>query len=113
MRIIDIERTKSAGNKTERFLSIQQTIASQQISLPRNGKHTTFVLEHMRKITANDSHRKDDICDTLYDGIKLGIMDNVIMNFTPMKSQQEVEKSRIVMGNFQKILQLRNNRHNR
>jgi hypothetical protein len=62
LRILDIERTKSTGNKTERFLSIQQIIASQQISLPRNAKHTSFVLEHMRKITANDSHRRDDVC---------------------------------------------------
>ena len=110
IRILDIERTKSMGNKTERFLSIQPIVSNKQISLPRNGKHTSHVLEHMRKITANDSHRRDDIADTLYDGIKLGIMDNIIMTFTPQRSQQEVEKANVVMSQFQKILRLRNQR---
>lgn len=113
LRVLDIERTKASGNKTERFLSIQQVLASQRVSIPRNGNHTTAVIEHMRKITANDSHRRDDIADTLYDGIKLGIIDNVIMTFTPNRSQQDVEKARTVMGTFQRILELRNQRSHR
>lgn len=113
LRVIDIERTKAHGNKTERFLSIQQIIASQQISIPKNARHTTMVLEHMRKITANDSHRRDDIADTLYDGIKLGIIDNIILTFIPERAKQDAEKAKNIMGNFQRILQLRNQRNYR
>ena len=62
LQVQDVERTKSSGNKTTRFLEIQSIVAARQISLPKDGNHTQKVLDHMRKITANDSHRHDDIC---------------------------------------------------
>jgi hypothetical protein len=65
----------------------------------------------MRKITANDSHRRDDICDTLYDSVKLGLIDNVIMTFIPDRVNMDAEKAKAVMGTFQKILALRNKRY--
>lgn len=111
MQVIDIERTKASGNKTTRFLEIQPYIAGRQISLPKDGHHTQFVLEHMRKITANDSHRHDDIADTLYDGIKLGIIDNVIMGYNPMRQQDDVRVSQGIMGAFQRTLYLRGKRY--
>ncbi len=110
LNVIDIDRTKLSGNKTERFLEMQPYVSSRQISLPKDGRHTTMVVEHMRKITANDSHRHDDIADTLYDGLKLGIIDRVIMNHIPMKAQEDEKVSRIIMGGFHKILELRKNR---
>ena len=109
--IIDIERTKASGNKTTRFLEIQPIIASKQVSLPKEGKHTAMCLEHMRKITANDSHRHDDIADTLYDGIKLGIIDNVILAHAPSKVQEDERVARNIMGAFSKVLDLRKRRH--
>ncbi len=112
LQTLDIERTKSSGNKTTRFLEIQPIIASRQVSLPKEARHTARVLEHMRKITANDSHRHDDIADTLYDGIKLGIIDNVIMSYNPQRSQDDERIARGVMGTFQKVLQLRSQRYN-
>jgi predicted phage terminase large subunit-like protein len=111
IQVMDVERTKSSGNKTTRFLEIQPFIASKQISIPKDGRHTARVLEHMRKITANDSHRHDDIADTLYDGIKLGIIDNVIMTYNPQRIQDDERVARGIMGGFQKILQLRSNRY--
>lgn len=81
LRVIDINRTKASGCKTERFLSIQPYIANGHVSLPTYGKHTPVVLEHMRKITANDTHRFDDICDTIYDAVKLALIDKVITGF--------------------------------
>ena len=35
-------------------------------------------LNHMRKITLNDSHRFDDIADTHCDAIKLALIDQII-----------------------------------
>lgn len=107
LQILDIERTKASGSKTTRFLEIQPYVASKQVSLIRDAKHTPIVMEHMRKITANDSHKRDDICDTLYDGIKLGIIDNVILNQTPGRIMEDERIARTVMGTFQKVLNLR------
>jgi len=70
-----------------------------------------MVLEHMRKITANDTHRHDDIADTLYDGVKLGIIDNVILSQTPGKVQEDERVARGIMGAFHRVLQLRSKRY--
>ncbi len=111
LQTMDVERTKTSGNKTTRFLEIQPYIASRQVSLPKEGKHTAKVIEHMRKITANDSHRHDDIADTLYDGIKLGIIDNVIMTYNPQRLQDDERVARGIMGSFHRILELRSKRY--
>jgi predicted phage terminase large subunit-like protein len=111
IQVIDIERTKSTGNKTTRFLDIQPFIASKQISLPKEARHTNKVIEHMRKITANNSHRHDDIADTLYDGIKLGIIDNIIMTYNPQRLQEEEKRARGIMGTFNRVLELRSKRY--
>lgn len=111
LTVMDIERTKTSGNKTTRFLEIQPIIASKQVSLPKEGKHTVMVLEHMRKITANDSHRHDDIADTLYDGVKLGIIDNIILSQTPGKVQEDERKAQGIMGTFRRVLELRSKRY--
>lgn len=110
LQVLDIERTKSSGNKTTRFLEIQPIVATQQVSLPKEGRHTARVIEHMKKITANDSHRHDDIADTLYDGVKLGIIDNIILNSSPAKVQEDEKVARTIMGSFAKLLQLRSQR---
>lgn len=110
LQVLDVERTKASGNKTTRFLEIQPFIASRQVSLPKEGRHTSRVIDHMRKITANDSHRHDDIADTLYDGIKLGIIDNIIMSTNPQRVQEDERVARGIMGNFTKLLTLRSYR---
>lgn len=107
VHVQDVERTKASGNKTTRFLEIQPIVASRQVSLPEGGRHTNRVITHMSKITANDSHRHDDIADTLYDGIKLGIIDNIIMTCSPARIQEDEKVARGIMGSFQKLLHLR------
>jgi predicted phage terminase large subunit-like protein len=78
INIYDIERSRSSGSKTDRFLSCQSYVASKRISLPAYSKHTRACIDHMIKITANDSHRFDDIADTLSDAIHLTLIDNSI-----------------------------------
>jgi predicted phage terminase large subunit-like protein len=80
LQIIDIERTGTKNSKTNRFIEMQQYIASKQVTLPENGKHTKMVLEHMRKITANNVHRFDDIADTCYDAVKMALIDRIIIS---------------------------------
>lgn len=110
IQVMDIERTKASGNKTTRFLEIQPIVAARQVSIPKEGRHTAKVLEHMRKITANDSHRHDDICDTLYDGIKIGVIDRIVPAMAASKSQESEQVARKIMGSFTRLLQLKTRR---
>lgn len=92
IEIRPIERTTQSGSKITRFLEIQPIIASQRVSLPRNGKHTSFCLNHCKKITVNNTHRYDDIADTLYDAIKLGLIDQSIL----LRNRQRQETHHII-----------------
>ena len=58
-----------------RFLEIQPLIAAKLISFPKEGKHVKMCLDHLMKITANNTHRFDDICDNLYDACKIALID--------------------------------------
>ena len=78
-QLIEIERNRSSGSKTQRFLEVQPYVARRLISLPYFGKHTHSAIEHMRKITANGTHRFDDIADTCTDAIRLGLIEKVIL----------------------------------
>jgi len=62
LKIIDVARTRASGSKTTRYLEAQPFVARKLISLPFGAKHTKMCIEHMGKITHNDTHRHDDIC---------------------------------------------------
>lgn len=78
IEIIGVNRTKASGSKAARFLEIQQYVASKSISFTKRARHVDMCIDHLRKITANDSHRFDDIADTLYDAVKIGLIDKYI-----------------------------------
>lgn len=80
LQILKIDRTRASGSKTDRFISMQSYIARKLVSLPAYGKHTQMCIEHCAKITANNTHRRDDICDTLYDAVKLALIDKTFIN---------------------------------
>lgn len=86
LRIMEIERTKASGNKASRFIEMQQYIASYRVTLHTGSKHASMCVEHMGKITANDSHRHDDIADTCYDAVKLALIDGTVTQFTDRKN---------------------------
>ena len=58
---------------------MQPFIASKQVTLPIDGKHTKMCVDHMKKITANNVHRFDDIADTCYDAVKMALIDKIII----------------------------------
>ncbi len=89
-----IERSRASGSKSERFINIQSFISSRRVSLPKNGKHNKMCIDHMSKITANNSHRHDDIADTIADGIKLAFIDKTIYSDGAKQSKSK----RIVTG---------------
>lgn len=106
LQIIDIERTKAAGNKAARYLEAQPYAASKRISMLKYAKHTEICLDHMRKITANNSHRFDDIADTFYDAVKIGLIEPIVMPF--ISSSKEDERARMLMSTFNKLEKIQN-----
>ncbi|MGB8807117.1 MAG: hypothetical protein WCC83_04620, partial [Candidatus Rickettsiella isopodorum] len=109
IEIREIQRTSQSGSKITRFLEIQPIIASQRVSLPRHSKHTELCITHCKKITANNTHRFDDIADTLYDGIKLGLIEQSIL----FQNHQRHEVNRVISelaGHFQQVNRLREER---
>lgn len=78
LHVRDIKRTKASGSKTARFLEMQHIIASKMISFDVTAKHKDMCIEQARKITANNTHRNDDIIDTLYDAVKLALIDKLL-----------------------------------
>lgn len=84
------ESVRSQASKTTRFLEIQSQVASKLISLPRYGRHTHMCIEHCKSITANNTHAHDDIADTLYYGVKVGLIDKIVLN-RGVKNNHEVD----------------------
>jgi hypothetical protein len=86
MQIRDIPRSRASGSKTSRFLECQPYVASKKISFTSNAKHADMCINHMSKITANETHRRDDIADTAADAIKMALIDNVLLNANTAKT---------------------------
>jgi hypothetical protein len=62
-------------------------------------------IDHCRKITANNSHRHDDIADTLYDAVKLALIDGVIGSRIILAENKNV--ARTVMGKFSAVQRIK------
>lgn len=107
-RIMQIPRISSGGNsKTSRFLGAQPLVAAKRVSLPSEGEHTTMCIEHMRKITANDTHARDDIADTCVDAIQLGLVDRMVTATASSNGLHDQFVAKKVMGNFNRSLKIR------
>lgn len=78
LEIREVKRTKASGSKADRYLEMQPIIASKLISFTRNARHFDMCVKHMIKITANNSHKHDDIADTAYDSIKAALIDKTL-----------------------------------
>ena len=78
LQTVGLKRDRSTGSKTHRFLRCQEYVASGRVSLPTYSKHTAMCVKHMGKITANNTHRFDDIADTCADAIKIALIDESI-----------------------------------
>ncbi len=110
LQILDVDRTRASGNKTTRFLEMQPYISNGQISLPAKGSHVDLCLNHMKKITANDTHRHDDIADTLYDGLKLGIIDKIITIHSATSRQEDTLVASEIMNQFLQLKRAKQDR---
>jgi predicted phage terminase large subunit-like protein len=102
MQIRQIERSVASGSKTQRFLEMQPFVASKRISFTRNAKHADMCIKHMRKITANNTHRHDDIADTLSDAIRIALIEKTIYS----NDNRQIERTQI-LNNMNQVLQRR------
>jgi len=75
LEIREVKRTKISGSKATRYLEMQPTLASKLVTFTEGARHANMCITHMMKITANDTHRWDDICDTCYDAVKIALID--------------------------------------
>ena len=82
LKIREIERTRKSGSKSQRFIDIQPYIAAKQVSLPLHGIHTEMCIKHMTRVTNNDSHAHDDICDTCADAVRIALIDRMLIGYT-------------------------------
>ena len=80
VKLYDIPRTSTQGSKTKRFLDMQPCAAERRISFPTFGKHVKLCIDHMAKITANETHRWDDIADTCADAVRIGLIEKTIIS---------------------------------
>jgi predicted phage terminase large subunit-like protein len=93
LSIRDIKRTKASGSKTARFLEMQPIIASKLVTFTEDASHYRLCVDHLMKITANNTHRHDDICDTLYDAVKIALIDKTIYFERPADKSKDILKS--------------------
>ncbi len=79
LEIREVKRTKASGSKTERYLEMQPIIAAKLVSFTEGARHRDMCINHMIKITANNSHKHDDLCDSCYDAIKIALIDKTLL----------------------------------
>ena len=99
MQIRQIERNASSGSKSQRFLDMQPFIAERMVSFARNARHMDMCIKHMSKITANNTHRFDDIADTLSDAIRLALIEKTIYS----NAGRDEERQQILQNMNQRL----------
>jgi predicted phage terminase large subunit-like protein len=112
IQLRDIERNRSSGSKTTRFLKAQPMVASRRVSFTDGQKHVDMCINHMSKITANDTHRHDDIADTMCDAIEIGLIDKTIINSTISKTDYN-EIAKFMNSTQNKVNRLRQTAYSR
>lgn len=92
LHVVEIERSSKSCPKCDRFIMMQSYIAKKLISLPFGAKHTKMCIDHCAKITANNTHRHDDIADTAYDAVKISLMDKMLVNLCIDEKHEDKNK---------------------
>lgn len=95
LRVLPIERGRDRDSgrpftKIDRFLECQPYAASGKITFPKAGKHTEATIEHLRKITANNTHRHDDRADTMQQAIQCALIEGILLPSTSTVSQDRI-----------------------
>lgn len=108
MQVLEINRTANSNSKSYRFVQIQEIMADKRVSIRRFSRHQKMVTDHIIKITANNSHRYDDIADTLYDAVKLALIDGTLNYLVKDKDCDEISNKLNMYSNKMKDLYNKN-----
>lgn len=108
IEIRNIDRNRSSGSKTARFLNAQPFVASKLVSFTRDARHVDLCINHMTRITANQSHAHDDIADCIVDGISIGLVQKAIQ--LSSKPSPKIDVMKDLANNINQIKNLRQNR---
>lgn len=111
-KLMDIPRTREQGNKTKRFLDAQPYVAERRVSFPTLGRHVKLCIDHMSKLTANETHRWDDLGDTAADAIRIALIEKGLVFAQANKSNYD-EMAKSIMSNSSKLNRLRQNAYTR
>jgi hypothetical protein len=95
IEIHEVKRDSTSSSKSNRYIQMQPWVGAKLISFTYGAKHIRLCVEHMTKITANGSHRHDDICDTVYDAIRAGLMDKALFVRIDKKSETARNASKL------------------
>jgi hypothetical protein len=74
----NLKESLKRAKKVDRFLNCQQYVSNKLISFTFGMKHANMCIDHLSKITANESHAFDDIADTMADAIYMALITNFI-----------------------------------
>jgi hypothetical protein len=107
LQVRDIPRNRVSGSKAARFLECQPYVAEKRISFTKGANHVELCVTHMSKITANDTHRRDDIADTFADAIKIALIDKTLIYANNSKTDYEQLGSTLFAGLHQATKQRR------
>ena len=109
MNIIKINhKGANVPSKTTRFLNMQDQVSKKLITLPFGAKHTKMCVTHMKKITANNVHARDDICDTVQMAVEIALVDQTLIKryiYPKMDNCNNILKK--LANNHRKTQQLR------
>lgn len=111
LQVREIERSAASGSKTARFLETQPFIASKRVTFTKGARHVELCKNHMSKITATDSHRRDDLADTLSDAVRIALIDKLISVQLENKSSPADEVMSILSQQMRRTQQARMNRN--
>jgi predicted phage terminase large subunit-like protein len=110
LKIREIERNRNSGSKSQRFIDIQPYISRQLVSLPSHAKHTELCVNHMKKITNNDSHARDDIADTVSDAVRIALMEKLVTTYQA-PAREGSTKLKAAASRYRELMAARNKAH--
>lgn len=86
--VLDIQRSGSKKSKVQRFIDMQPYVKSGKITFQHGSLHNRSVIEHMCKITPNESHSHDDIADTIQMATEKCFDQEIIQNYIVTKEKE-------------------------
>lgn len=79
--VIDVQRSGSYKSKSQRFIDMQPHIKKGKVTFQAGSLHNANVIDHLIKITPNESHAHDDIADTVQMATEYCFDKQIIQNY--------------------------------